>query len=72
MVSIIGLDDEKVEQICKEMAVHGVVCAANYNSPGQVVISGEKTVLERRLSWQKNAGQGWSCLSRWMGRSTPI
>ncbi|HJW85255.1 MAG TPA: ACP S-malonyltransferase [Candidatus Brocadiaceae bacterium] len=56
MVSIIGLDDEKVEQICKEMAVHGVVCAANYNSPGQVVISGEKTVLEKTSILAKERG----------------
>ncbi len=56
MVSIIGLDDEKVEQICKEMAALGVVCAANYNSPGQVVISGEKTVLEKTSALAKERG----------------
>lgn len=46
MVSIIGLEDEKVEQICEEMRPSGIICAANYNCPGQVVISGEKAVLE--------------------------
>ncbi len=38
MAAIIGLDDEKVETICAEVA--GVVVPANYNSPGQLVISG--------------------------------
>lgn len=47
MVSVIGLADEKVEQLCAEMSPLGVICAANYNSPGQVVISGEKPLLEK-------------------------
>lgn len=56
MVSIIGLDDEKVEQICAEMKPLGVICAANYNSPGQVVISGEKTILEKASTLAKERG----------------
>lgn len=56
MVSVIGLDDEKVEQICREMATFGVVCAANYNSPGQVVISGEVMVLEKTSALAKERG----------------
>lgn len=39
MAAILGLENEIIEQACQEVA--GVVVAANYNSPGQVVISGE-------------------------------
>lgn len=56
MVSIIGLEDEKVEQICEEMRPAGIICAANYNCPGQVVISGEKTVLEQASALAKQRG----------------
>ncbi|MEP9412457.1 MAG: ACP S-malonyltransferase [Candidatus Brocadia sp.] len=56
MVSIIGLEDEKVEQICAEMRPFGVICAANYNSPGQVVISGEKALLEKASVLAKERG----------------
>jgi [acyl-carrier-protein] S-malonyltransferase len=56
MVSIIGLDDEKVEQICAEMKPMGIICAANYNGPGQVVISGEKTILEKASTLAKERG----------------
>ncbi len=56
MVSIIGLADEKVEQLCAEMKPLGIICAANYNSPGQVVISGEKTLLEKVSILAKERG----------------
>ena len=56
MVSVIGLEDEKVEQICNEMKSLGIICAANYNSPGQVVISGEKTLLEKASLLAKERG----------------
>ncbi|HHT9140111.1 MAG TPA: ACP S-malonyltransferase [Candidatus Tripitaka californicus] len=46
MVSIIGLSDGEVEALCKEASQYGIVCAANYNCPGQVVISGETRPLE--------------------------
>ncbi len=38
MAAIIGLEDSQVVQVCKE--IHEIVVAANYNSPGQIVISG--------------------------------
>lgn len=56
MVSIIGLEDEKVEQICAEIRPSGIICAANYNSPGQVVISGEKVLLEKASILAKERG----------------
>ena len=41
MAAIIGLDDDTIENVCKEIAAGGpIVVAANYNCPGQVVISG--------------------------------
>ena len=41
MVAVLGLDAETVEEACKEASRVGVVCVANRNCPGQVVISGE-------------------------------
>ncbi len=56
MVSIIGLQDETVEQICAELRPEGVICTANYNSPGQVAISGGKLLLEKASSLAKERG----------------
>ena len=39
MAAVLGLEDNLVEKICEE--IQGVVVAANYNCPGQLVISGE-------------------------------
>lgn len=44
MAAILGLDDELVERICAETA--GVVVAANYNCPGQLVISGDIAAID--------------------------
>ena len=51
MAAVIGLPDEKVEEVVA--GVDGVVVCANYNCPGQIVISGEETAIDeacRRLS----------------------
>lgn len=45
MAAILGLEDEVVEKICD--SIDGVVVAANYNCPGQLVISGELTAVEK-------------------------
>lgn len=45
MAAIIGMPDEKVEEICA--GIDGVCVPANYNSPGQVVISGEIEAIEK-------------------------
>ncbi|MCB0738089.1 MAG: ACP S-malonyltransferase [Bacteroidetes bacterium] len=45
MAAILGLEDAVVEEACNE--VDGVVVAANYNSPGQVVISGENEAIDK-------------------------
>ena len=46
MAAILGLEDEKVEEVCKKV-VDGFVVPVNYNTQGQVVISGEKTAVEQ-------------------------
>lgn len=54
MAAIIRLDDQTIENICAE--VDGTVVAANYNCPGQVVISGEKSAVEKACELMKEAG----------------
>ena len=55
MAAIIGLPTETVEALCKE-CTSGVVIAANYNSEGQIVISGEKAAVEEACEKMKAAG----------------
>ena len=54
MAAIIGLPDEKVEEICE--SIDGVVVAANYNCPGQLVISGEVDAVNAACEKMKEAG----------------
>ncbi len=54
MAAILGLPDEKVEEICKE--TDGIVVPANYNCPGQLVISGETAAVETACAAMKEAG----------------
>lgn len=56
MAAILGLEDETVEAICREVAEGQVVAAANYNSPGQVVIAGESAAVERAIRACQDAG----------------
>ncbi len=46
MVSIMGLDDKTVEDICGIAGKDGKISPANYNYPGQIVVSGEKGAIE--------------------------
>lgn len=57
MAAIIGLPDEQIEQICAEISTEEkpVVCA-NYNNPGQLVISGNKEAVELACEKCKEAG----------------
>ena len=55
MAAIIGLDDKKVEKICASIT-NEIVVAANYNCPGQVVISGSKKGIEEACILLKEAG----------------
>ncbi len=54
MAAILGLEDEKVEEICAE--IDGIVVPANYNCPGQLVISGETSAVEKACEKMKAAG----------------
>ncbi|QBA63336.1 ACP S-malonyltransferase [Muriicola soli] len=54
MAAVLGLDDAVVEKICS--SVEGVVVAANYNCPGQLVISGEIKAVEQACERLKDAG----------------
>jgi [acyl-carrier-protein] S-malonyltransferase len=45
MAAVIGLDDAALEEVCHDVADKGIVHPANYNSPGQTVISGELAAL---------------------------
>lgn len=55
MAAILGLEDEKVEEVCKKV-VDGFVVPVNYNTQGQVVISGEKTAVEQAEIIAKEKG----------------
>ena len=54
MAAILAMEDEKVEQICSQ--VDGVVVAANYNCPGQLVISGADEAVDAACAQLKEAG----------------
>ena len=54
MAAVLALEDEKVEKICKETS--GIVVAANYNCPGQLVISGEIDAINTACEKLKEAG----------------
>jgi [acyl-carrier-protein] S-malonyltransferase len=54
MAAILGLDDAKVEEICSQIS--GIVVPANYNCPGQLVISGETSAVEEACVKLKEAG----------------
>lgn len=57
MAAIIGLFDEQVEEVCKEVSATGkVVIPANYNCPGQLVISGDVEAVGAACEKMKEAG----------------
>ncbi|RPI37005.1 MAG: [acyl-carrier-protein] S-malonyltransferase [Nitrospiraceae bacterium] len=55
MAAILGLDRQKVDEICLSVE-SGYVSPANYNSPGQIVIGGEKNAVEDAMKLAKAAG----------------
>ena len=54
MAAVHGLEDEKVEEMCAQ--IEGIVVPANYNCPGQLVISGETAAVEKACEALKAAG----------------
>ena len=56
MAAILGLDRQKVEEICLTAGASGVVVPANFNSAAQIVISGELQAIEEAVSLARTAG----------------
>lgn len=56
MAALLGLDDEQVTSLCQETARGQVLAPVNFNSPGQVVIAGEASAVERAVGAAKAAG----------------
>ncbi len=54
MAAILGLEDNQVEEVCAKAG--GIVVPANYNCPGQLVISGELSAVEKACELAKEAG----------------
>jgi len=56
VAAVLGLPSEAVQAACQEAQSEGVVSAANFNAPGQVVIAGEKKAVERAIECAKVKG----------------
>ena len=56
MAALLGLDDEQVIGVCEQAAQGEVVQAVNFNSPGQVVVAGHASAVERAVNGAKAAG----------------
>ncbi len=56
MAAILGLDDDAVRSVCMEASAAGIAEAANYNSPGQVVIAGDTAGVNRAMELARAQG----------------
>ncbi len=56
VAALLGLAADVVKEVCREASSVGVVAAANFNSPGQIVIAGEKAAVERAIELAKAKG----------------
>ena len=56
MAAVIGLEQEQINEICKSASNEGIVQAANFNSVGQIVISGSETGVKKAMELAKEAG----------------
>ena len=56
IAAILGLDDDAIRAVCHDAAEGGVLEAVNYNSPGQVVIAGDRSAVERGMALAKERG----------------
>jgi [acyl-carrier-protein] S-malonyltransferase len=54
MTAVLGLDSDKIKEICDN--TEGIVTIANYNCPGQIVITGEKDAVDRAAAALSEAG----------------
>ncbi len=56
MAAIIGLADDDLDRVLESARTNGIVVAANFNSPGQIVVSGEENAVEAAMREAKNNG----------------
>jgi [acyl-carrier-protein] S-malonyltransferase len=56
MAAVIGLDRKVVEEVCREASAEGIVQCANFNSPGQIVISGSVEGVKKAMELSKAKG----------------
>lgn len=56
VAALLGLTTDVVKEVCRMAASVGVVAPANFNSPGQIVIAGEKAAVERAIELAKEKG----------------
>jgi [acyl-carrier-protein] S-malonyltransferase len=56
MAAVIGLDDDKITEVCQQASAKGIIIPANFNSPGQVVISGEIAALTEAMQLALSMG----------------
>jgi len=56
MAALLGIDRKKVHEICEQISSEGVCEAANFNAPGQIVISGETEAVEKAMILAKEGG----------------
>jgi [acyl-carrier-protein] S-malonyltransferase len=56
MAAVLGLDDDVLARVCEQASDAGVVSCANFNSPGQVVIAGERAAVDRACELAGEAG----------------
>lgn len=56
MAALIGLDDDRLPEVLSSASIAGLVVGANFNSPGQIVISGEQAAVEAAMLEAKTQG----------------
>jgi [acyl-carrier-protein] S-malonyltransferase len=56
MAAIVGLSEDDVEEVCSEASAVGIVQAANFNSPGQIVISGSRAGIQKAMNLATSHG----------------
>ncbi len=56
VAALLGMTTEAVKEVCRKASSVGIVAAANFNSPGQVVVAGEKAAVDRAIELAKTQG----------------
>lgn len=56
MAAVIGLDGDKVKEVCKKASEFGIIEPSNFNCPGQIAVAGEVLAVEKAIDIAKEAG----------------